>query len=69
MALIGQVVSEEKIFKKGGRTDDTDGRTDGCRLDGHTITSLLATNFNDQHTGYNLPFAHRLDRQNTETKF
>ena len=43
MALIGQAVSEEKIFENGGRT--TDGRTtDGCRLIGYTISSPCEPN-------------------------
>ena len=43
MALIGQAVSEEKIFENGGRTD---GRTDddGRRLEGYTISSPCEPN-------------------------
>ena len=40
MALIGQAVSEEKIFENGGRTTDADGR----RLDGYTISSPCEPN-------------------------
>ena len=43
MALIGQAVSEKKIFENGGRRTDgrrTDGRTDGRTPDhGHPISS------------------------------
>ena len=35
-ALIGQAVSDEKIFEKGGRWTTT---TNGRRLDGYTISS------------------------------
>ena len=39
MALIGQAVSEKKIFENGGRRTD-DGRTDGRTTEhGYTISS------------------------------
>ena len=38
LALIGQMVSEKKIFENGGRRRTTDGQ-DGRRLDWYTISS------------------------------
>ena len=40
MALIGQAVSEEKIFENGGRRTDDGRRTDGRTTEnGYTISS------------------------------
>ena len=42
LALIGNAISEKKIFENGGQMDE--GQTDGSRLEGYTISSPCEPN-------------------------
>ena len=51
LALIGQAVSEKKIFENGGRRRRTDGRTPNH---GHPISSPCELNGSGEHKIYGL---------------